>query len=223
MPRRSKNRSSDPIESVPFKVFSFQSATSTSDAAPTVQAVNVQPSLDSRISAISEVYQWYRFTKLRVHLLPAKTGNDVLVSCGYFPRLPNVAPASHNQIIQLPASAMKSYGQTVKSTMIVNRDIMIGDAPLKWFQTVVGTEADQFEIQGVVYFAGTATTNPGTYYYVIDGVIEFKGRSNAASTPMSVNPRVMRPLDRHEEFSKHKEDESEAIVVSGVTYYRSKA
>ncbi len=225
MPRRNQ-RKSDPIEAVPFTTFSFQTATSTSDAAPTVQGVNIIPTLDTRLAAISDVYQWYRFTKIRVHLLPAKSGNDVLVSCGYIPRLPNTAPTDHNMLQQLPASAIKAYNQTVKSTMIVQKDIMIGDSPLKWFQTAVGTEADQFEIQGVVYFAGTATTNPGTYYYVIDGVCEFKGRSNSSQTPLFRQiPAVNKegedgPLCK---FSKGKEDESGAVVIGGVTYYRSKA
>ncbi len=236
MPRQSKNRKSnlDPVESVPFRAFTYLSVTATALSTPSIQAINVSPAIDSRLNAISEVFQFYRFSSVRVHSLPTKASGDVLSTVGYIPRVPNTAPTTHEEIIQLPASSIKSFSQTVKSTMNIGRDVLLADAPIKWFQCQAGTEDTQWEIQGVIYVAGTATANPSNSLFIIEGVCEFKGRSNSGQTPLFlVNPTNMRmgrvgldgtkPMHGSADDAKAKEEESDAVVIAGVTYYRSKA
>lgn len=221
MPRKANQRGRDPIERIPFKLITFLQVTSLTLASPTMQAVNVVPSLDSRLNAIAAVYQWYRFIKLKVHLLPTLAANDVLATVGYLPRQPNTTPVSHNELCQMPASTTKSWSQQVKSTMIINQDIMIGDTNLKWYQTELGTEDTQFEIQGVLYFAGTANVNPSNTIVIIEGTCEFKGRANTLQSPLMVSPSPK--LLSNVPLDEKKNEESDAVVISGVTYYRSRA
>ncbi len=189
MPRSKASRGSnqDPIEKIPFKFFSFSNSTSTSLAAPTIVTVNLSPAFESRLSAIAEVFQFYRFSQLKVSLLPninEVTADDTAVSAGYIPRVPNAAPTTHNQILGLPGSTYKGLGQTMPASFRLGKNVLIADAPLKWFQSVAGTEDTQWEIQGVLYLGGTGTNNPTTFTYMIEGVCEFKGRSNASLTPL---------------------------------------
>ncbi len=229
MPRSKQRKSLDPIESVPFKIYSFLAVTSVTLASPTIQAVNVTPGIDSRLNAIGDVFQWYRFKRLKVHLHPTLAAADVLATVGYLPRVPNTAPTAHNDMALMPASTQKSWSQSVKSTMVVGPDIMLGDTNLKWYQTALGTEDSQFEIQGVLYFAGTATVNPSNTIVCIEGICEFKGRSAATQTPLFLGLNTKVPsngsspsLTSTGEIEK-KNDESTSVVIGGVTYYRSKA
>ncbi len=229
MPRSKQRKSLDPIESIPFKIYTFYSVTSVTLASPTVNSSNLTPGIDSRLAAIGDVFQWYRFKRLKVHLHPTLAAADVLATVGYLPRVPNTAPTAHNDLALMPASAQKSWSQTVKSTMVVGPDIMLGDTNLKWYQTALGTEDSQFEIQGILYFIGTASVNPSNMIVCIEGICEFKGRSAATQTPLffSPNTKVLTsgssPSLKSTGEIDQKNDESTSVVIGGVTYYRSKA
>lgn len=228
MPRTRGNRfNPDPVEAIPFKFFTFLTITSTSLAAPTVLVFNLTPAFDDRLSSIAQAFQFYRFKNFKVHLLPTKIAAEVNGSVGYLPRIANTPPTTHNELLNMPGSAMKSYSQTVKSTMNLKPNILLGDSPLKWFQTAPGTEDSQWEVQGVLYFAGTATANPSDMLSVWEGVCEFKGRTNRAQAPLLRQPiKANDPLENNRVNSserKAKKDESAAVVIGGVTYLRSEA
>ena len=93
MPRSKQARASnqDPIEKIPFKFFSFGVATSTSLSAPSIGSVQISPAFDTRLAAIADVYQYYRFSSLKLSLLPyinEVTADDTAVTSGYCPRVP---------------------------------------------------------------------------------------------------------------------------------------
>lgn len=192
MGRRGKSVSSDPIERVPFKYLTtFSAGAASTLVAPTINAVNLSPAIDLRLAAIADAFQWYRFSKLHVTLVPSITAtNDTYSSVGYIPRVPNAAPTSHSELMALPASAHKGAGQSIPAKMIVPRNVLYGDAPIKWYQTIVGTEDTQWEIQGQFIFASNvvsaATATP--LVYIVEGICEFKGRSALTQTPLKPKP-----------------------------------
>lgn len=191
---RNNLRTPDSIERVPFKLFSFgSSAGGSTVAAPTITSANMSPAFELRLAQIAEAFQYYRFSKITVSLFPCKTAtNDSAVSVGYIPRTPNTAPATHYEVCTLPASAHKSHSQTVPARMMVSKNVLLGDAPLKWYQTVVGTEDTQWEIQGVVYFASNVVSAAvaNNFYFIIEGICEFKGRSALTQTPLYKQPSL---------------------------------
>ncbi len=192
MPKKSGMRNlSDPIERVPFKIILAGAAVSTSYNAPTITSDNLSPAIDVRLNAIADVFQYYRFTQLKVSLMPYDDGtNEATVSSGYIPRVPNTAPTTHNQIMNLPGSVFKGFGQTIPASYRLGKSVLIADAPLKWYQTIVGTEDTQWEIQGVLYHASNGKTASSPFVYIVEGVCEFKGRSAASQTPMFLQPKT---------------------------------
>ncbi len=223
MGRRSGRRlSTDPIERVTFRTYSNFSATGTTFAAPTISTVSIVPAFDARLAAIAEVYQFYRFTQLRVFLCPhinEVTADDVATSVGYLPRTPNSAPTTHVQIMAMPSSAYKGMGQTMPSKMSVPKSILLGDSPLKWFQSVAGTEDTQWEVQGVVYIAGTSTNVAGaSAVFYLEGVCEFKGRSATQQTPLYKSPIVINNNEK-----TVSSGEKEMVLVGGYPYKLVKA
>ncbi len=195
MGRGRNKRSPDSIERVPFKLFSFGTAGAGSTvSAPTITSANISPAFEQRLAQIAEAFQYYRFSKLVVSLFPAQTAtNDSAVSVGYIPRVPNTAPTTHYEVCTLPSSTHKSHSQAMPSKMIVSKNVILGDAPLKWYQTVVGTEDTQWEIQGVVYFASNVVSAAvaNNFYFIIEGICEFKGRSALAQTPLYKQPSLV--------------------------------
>lgn len=216
MGRRSNSRNSaDPIERVPFKIMTFFNAAAGSTlSAPTVSAIDLAPAIDTRLAAIADAFQWYRFSKLMVTLLPATTAtNDTDASVGYIPRIPNSAPTLHSELVSLPASAVKGRGQSVPAKMLVSRAILFGDAPIKWYQTKVGTEDAQWEVQGQYIFAANVVSAAvlTSQVYTVEGVCDFKGRSALTQTPLYKQPKPL-PL------ATQKESSIPSIVVGDAVY-----
>ncbi len=223
MTKRRNQLRADPIERIPFKSFLQSNVTSTSLTAPSIVTTNISPLFDSRLTAIAEVFQFYRFSELKVSALPninEVSADDAAVSVGYCPRVPNTAPTTHNQILNLPGSAYKGLGQVMPASFRLGKSILLGDAPLKWFQSVAGTEDTQWEIQGVVYLGGTGTNNPVTVVYMIEGVCEFKGRTNASLTPM-FGLELPSKSSGDEKSTSH--GQTEVVLVGGQTFKLVKA
>ncbi len=220
--RRGQRLGTDPVERVSFRTYSNFSATGTTFAAPTISTVSIVPAFDARLAAIAEVYQFYRFTQLRVFLCPhinEVTADDVATSTGYLPRTPNTAPTTHVQVMAMPSSAYKGMGQTMPSKMSVPKSILLGDAPLKWFQSVAGTEDTQWEVQGVVYIAGTSTNATGaSAVFYLEGICEFKGRSASQQTPLYKVPSIISSPEK-----TTPSGDKEVVLVGGYPYKLVKA
>ena len=195
MGKRRNKRNVDPMECIPFKVWTTLASSSTSYITPTIQNVDVTPLMDSRLTGISDYFQWFRFRQLKVTIYPGAAvssfSTQAAVSVGYNPRVPNTAPTSHTEVCLLTKSAHQGMGKTIDTSLMLPKKIMLGDAPLKWFQTKAGTEATQFEVQGVLYFAITtpSTTTSGSTFS-IEGICEFKSRSAATQTPLRYQPAM---------------------------------
>ena len=213
MGRRKNNFSSDPVERIPFKILTAITAASTTTlVAPSITSANLTPAIDSRLTTIAEAYQFYRFVDLKVILCPAANpSSDSDASVGYVPRVVNAAPTSHNELMGLPASVHKPRGLSVLAVMRVKRNILIGDAPLKWFQSIPGTEDTQWEVQGQYIFAINTNTSAASVQqtYIVEGVCEFKGRSPLSMTPLYKQPKTV---------STSLDNSIPAIVVGNAVY-----
>ncbi len=192
MGRRNRNKmNSDPIECIPFRVFT--GAVSTGAGAFNLTTIQLTPAIDSRLSGIADYFQLYRFKKVRFTFHPSIPGPSVANtngSVGYNPRIPNTVPASHTEIMTLTKSAYSGYGKSIDTRLDLPAKILLGDSPLNWYQTKAGTEADQFEVQGVLFVGVAQSTTTGSMQYTIDGICEFKSRSAAAQTPLRVQPKL---------------------------------
>ena len=220
--RSSRAIKSDPIERVSFHSFVVSATTSNNLLAPTIITVSLTPAFEARLAAIADLYQFYRFTRVKVHLYPAinaVTADDSALSVGYLPRIPNTAPSTHTMIMTMPASAYKGMGQTVKTTLNIPRSVLLGDAPLSWFQSVAGTEDAQWETQGQIFIGGTGSDAAGNFVYSVEGICEFKGRSSATQTPL-YKP-VLPVLGSGEKTSSPAD--REVVLVGGQTFKLVKA
>ncbi len=220
---RSRNRSrltgKDPVERVPFRLYSNFTVTSVVFATATVNTISVTPAMEARLAAIADVYQYYRFTELSVSLTPHidnVSAGDVATSVGYLPRIPDTAPTNHVQIQAMPASAYKGMGQTMPAKMRVPRNVLLGDSPLAWYQSVAGTQDAQWETQGQIFIGGTASQNPSTAVFYVEGVCEFKGRSFATQTPL-------KPLMVSNKFKPTTSDSPREVVIGGESFKIVKA
>lgn len=191
--RRSRLGSNDPIERIPFRLIAtWNAAAGSTFAAPIIVGASLTPAIDNRLVIIAEIYQYYRFTSLKFSVMPAITAtNDTDTSLGYLPRVPNAAPTTHAEINNMTVATFKSRGQTVPSKLVVPRSIVLGDAPLKWYQTIAGTEDSQFEVQGYYVVASNVVSAAvvTAQMMIVEGVCEFKGRTNAGQTPLYKLPK----------------------------------
>lgn len=222
----------DSVECIPFKSWTFATFTSTNNAAPTVVTVLVNPTIDARLTQIADNFTWYRFTKIKVSGYPSRlqttdTSSTVeWLSMGYLPRTPDTAPTTHGEIQAFAPSKFMTGVQTTPVHMGLGRAILLGDAPIKWFQTVAGTQATQFEIQGNLYFAGSGFSSH-LWPLTIEGVCEFKGRTTSVTNPLKILPipfkeEVPDSTKWSDKVDLSKEEKPETEVVIGKYVYKIK-
>ena len=164
-------------------------------AASSSNIVQISPnSVFPRAAAIADVFQFYRFTKLKVTVIPT----DTQVVIGYAPGAAfDTAPTTGPAIIELPIAVWHGAAKFGETRMMVPRKELIPDAQIPWFKTVPGTPATQFEIQGNLYNATGAGANGGTI--VIDYTVEFQSWNLAAQSPFYRAPKE--PIDNSEKTS----------------------
>lgn len=153
--------------------------------APSIGSLACNPAqISVRGAGIGAFYQFYRLIKLQVVIHPAIYDTAVVTSVGYVPNTPNTAPTTHQTIMDLPGAKYHGAGKSVDTVMKVPKTTLLGDKPIKWYQANLGTEDSEWEVQGTIYFGfNTTTAAAGTYAYTVEGVFEFKGRSNDTLTP----------------------------------------
>lgn len=217
--RNNKNKVGSKVEKVSFHYIWTQSTNSTTITTPTVTAIQVSPSLDPRLAALADYWQLYRFVSLKVKINPGvlnSTGTAAIENfstAGFNPRVPNTAPTTHAEVVELAKSVVNGWRQVTPSILELTRKDLLGDVPLKWYQTIPGTEDTQWEIQGMVYLAtNVPSANAVNLLYEVMGEIEFMGRSLNTITPLK------RPVP--DNCADHNK-ESDILVVGGVTYKRS--
>jgi hypothetical protein len=227
--KQPRSKGQDPVECITFRFWTSAANAATTLAAPTISTVPLVPGLDTRLSGIAEFYQWFRFTKVKVTLFPHTNASPLSASCnvsvGYIPRTPNSAPTTHGEIMTLPASKYLSSLTNQPQQLNVPKSVLLGDAPIKWFQTKVGTEDTQWETQGVLYYGSSSVgTNTVTEFVIMtEGVCEFKGRSSSNQTPMFLqpkNPAIKNWADEVIKSEKAQDDVSnlDTVTIGGYVY-----
>lgn len=177
----------------------------------------ISPASFARALAIADVFQFYRFTKLRVKNIP--TG--IQSTFGYAPgaafdAVPNLA----SQVTELPIAVNHGAAKSTDTILNVPRKELMGDSQIPWFKTIPGSPATQFEIQGNLYVVPAATG----IILEIEWECEFQSWNLAANSPKSNLPGETLPLSpclptpgdviwkNHDSFT-----------VGGVTYKKSNA
>jgi hypothetical protein len=171
-------------------------------------AIPVSPASFPRCLAMADVFNLYRFTRIKFHIIP-----DASAAVGYSNGEFDTPPSTVGQIMELPYAGLCSAKQTTPVSVQVPRSELIGDSTLKWYKTIVGTPAVGFEIQGNLFYL-TSTT----FFLVVEWTCEFTQWNLAANSPMSKVPSL-RDVDNAEK----NENSPDSLVIGGVTYKKSQA
>jgi len=189
--------------------------------------------------AIADNYQFYRFTRIKIELLPSTedqatgTQTSASLAAGYLPGpAPDSPPASEASILALPHANFLSQGSTVPRRITLPRRELVGDGIVMWYKTIAGTPDAQFETQGIIYtFASAAGTITNGVNFFVHYTVEFQGWSIATNTPLAV-PKDVSKLDEHHKLLKarclalQKKNPSSStatndiIDIAGIRYLR---
>lgn len=126
---------------------------------------------------MADVFQFYRFTKLRVHMPPATSVDYFL---GYSNSVFDTAATTSGQVMELPYATRSPNDLSVYQYLDIPRSELLKDSQIPWFKTIPGTPATSFEIQGTIY--GNAT-NATTIACVVEWACEFTQWNLAANSP----------------------------------------
>jgi hypothetical protein len=206
MPRRSKKSSNG------SKPESVSGRTLFTIAATTASTISLSPASFPRALAISDVYQFYRFTKANLMVIP----QDTNITAGYAPgAVFDTPPSVSSQVLELPQAVFHGSGKFNDTWLRVPRKELLSDAQIPWFKTIPGTPATQFEIQGNFYIVSGATSG----LYMIEWTVEFQSWNLAANSPLSIVPKVE---DKAQQV-KNSGNPTDSLVIGGVTYKKSQA
>lgn len=202
--------------------------------------VPVAPSSFTRALAIADNYQYYRFTRLKIEILPSledqASGAQVYASmaAGYNPgSAPDTPPATEAAVLALPYAVFLSQGSTVPRRVTIPRRELVGNGPLKWYKTIASTQDAAFEIQGIVYtFASASGTISNGVNFMIHYTVEFQAWALAGNTPLFV-PKDISKLEDHTRMLRAKHEAKvkassaltsaspcEFLDIAGIRYLR---
>ncbi len=179
-------------------------------------ALNVAPVANfPRLFALADLFQFYRFTHIRAYCMPG----EVQMALGYAPgALFDTPPTTIAGILELPIAVAHGAFKTTDTVMTVSRKELVEDGQLKWYKTIPGTPAVQFEVQGNIYWvAGAGATAPN---FVVEWTCELQSWNLAAQSPMIKSPQLKLTEDPK---SSDNEKNHDLMVVGGVTYKRCSA
>ncbi len=202
--------------------------------------VPVAPSSFTRVLAIADSFSFYRFTKIKIEMLPsledAASGTQQYASLalGYLPGVaPDTPPANEASVLALPYANFLSQGSTVPRRITIPKRELVGDGQLKWYKTIAGAADSQFETQGIIY--GWASSNAGSITSGVNWMVHYtcqlQGWILAGNTPMIVPKDCSKVIDHSNLLvSKHKAKARELdnskiapndiIDIAGVRYLR---
>ncbi len=219
--RRSKNRRvrTSPGERIEI-VEGQQLFISTTNGS--VNTVPIAPSSFTRVAAIADNFQFYRATKIRVKVFPtlenssSGTENNGSLAVGYLPgTAPDTPPANEPSVLSLPYVTFMSNGQTVPSWLSIPRRELVANGILKWYKTIAGTPADQFETQGNLYSFGSWPNTPTVgINFMIYYRFELQAWALAGNTPLVYVPKDVSKLRDHV-LEKEALKQASKAVTSG--------
>jgi len=160
---RSKRRD---VVSVPFTITLAQAA-ATSNI--------LSPALTTRLAAIADDFDEYRFTELRFRLTPGSAGSPA--AC-YLPGIVDTPPTTLATICECIESVFLGTASTTPTKWCrVPKAVLAGMHT--WYKTIPGTPASSEELQGGVYVFAAANV-----FVEIAGVCEFAAAVTAGNTPI---------------------------------------
>ncbi len=145
-------------------------------AAASSGLIPLQPSPFPRALAVADVFEFYRFTSVKVILHPQ--GAEYAV--GYSNQTFDTAPTTLAGVLELPVAARQVQNSSVFKELNLGRQELLSNGPLKWYKTVVGTPDALFETQGNLYIAAGSSQ---TLNLVIEWEVEFSQWNLAAQSP----------------------------------------
>ncbi len=156
----------------------------------------------AKLLTLSDVFQYFRFRKLRARLLGSYSSNPTLQVLGYFPDSPVGTPLSLDETLSAPwtsevvfsnNSSVVSFCQPSVTAWKAIPPKMLLKQNINWWRTRVDSSVDeQFEYQGTLVFAwGGFTALFDTAHVVLEYECEFKDFVGPGQTPM----RPVAPID----------------------------
>lgn len=169
---------------------------------------NLMPSSFSRALPLADVFQFYRFTMIKVTIYPVGAAAATSITQTVFGFAPGAVfdtpPASITDVVQLPKCAIHGNNKTSNTELIINRKDLLSHTQLPWFKTIIGTEDTQFEIQANLYlFSSIMSSHP----YTIEYCIEFQSPNVASNSPM-----IKIPYPLFQKYSNLLKDANDANV-----------
>jgi len=160
-------------------------------AADTVASIGITPTSmgSTRLSALSDTFMLYRFTKFRFHAQQENStavGGEIALC--YTPALVNANPTTLAQMCEFPDFVMVQPWE--HAIMHVNRGTLLEDQT-KWFRTrASGGIDDVFEYQGSLYYVTATAIAAGVPALLIeiDWEVEFKVPVDTGSSIAIVPP-----------------------------------
>jgi hypothetical protein len=187
---------------VPFKEFNAFTTTLSGGASSLI--IPLDPTLTARTTAVSDLYNLYRYTQLSidfyplVSLIPANV-QSVTGVLAYANEILDTAPTTsliasdfeHRVIhgtyvtnVSVPTAQIPYRHGPV--TLKLKRNTLINGNSEKWWKTKNGAATAWEETQGGIYIvfdSTAAATNDIAYGYDVRGVIEFSTPVAASTTP----------------------------------------
>lgn len=157
--------------------------------ATTVSSVNLNPLLlDARLVSLSDTFQEFRFTKVKVHMFCPSAGGPML-KLGYVPTITSATP-TFGELDSLPIVSMGCGGAQGTPgpfpTIHIPRAELMANAP-KWFRR--GTAYDDLlESQGSIWYGSLTAFTTAPVYLWIEYDIELKANVAIALTSLPQLP-----------------------------------
>ncbi len=143
------------------------------------------PSNWSRTAAQADLYELYRFTRLRfriaMFLSSAAGANDELVVMSYFSGAIDAAPALQD-VNENPISCLFAPNQTTKSEWVDVPAAMLKGS-LNWYKAIAGTMDSWDEVQGTLCVASANASSSGSVVVELEGTVEFTSPADPGATP----------------------------------------
>lgn len=181
------------------KVFWQVTATNTAAALP------LHPSSVPRLTDLANAFQLYRFTSLKIEVLPTfraatSIGAAEMYYVGYYNDVVDSLPNSTQAGSELAYSIVRPMGHvfdianssaiqalSVASVFKVPRSFLLKDTALKWFKANLGTPDSWDELQGNIVYRAENSVQVGMMIWY---TVEFAGPLPFNSTPQAFSERL---------------------------------
>ncbi len=164
-----------------------------------IDSLALNDTISSQLSSLSDMYGLYRFSHLKLLLMPGYQCNSASApqsyGVGFTPEVLLTNPTTLVEACQMPfwagqalyittGSNVLMWGSSTPSGFTVTREELLSRVPLKWFRTQgKGTESD-WETQGTFVFACTVApaTTQAQFSMFLDYECEFTDQLPLAVT-----------------------------------------